>query len=262
MKTPLRDVVDFKSLQILKQLIPQKSIVSSFLLYSGAVELNLSFADRFVIAHTNRSVVYEFWKCIESAPDYVARQSKYFFDNIFQDDSDIFSVESLFEYLQKSWTMVGDDPFTRASYFFLLNRCSESALISSGELNLKYVNPLAFSTLRNIKLKNLHIQFDKDEDFIDAIGREEKSDYLLFPVGVYKHNLFKKVKAAGCETTQVHHKKLYENLSKQDKKWIVLYKNHTSVFDLYKNYNITMVDKYGRQTIKKDKCEDIVIANF
>ena len=34
------------------------------------------------------------------------------------------------------------------------------------------------------------------------------------------------------------------------------------VGDLYKNYNLFMVDKYGKRTLKKDKCEDIVIANF
>ena len=51
-------------------------------------------------------------------------------------------------------------------------------------------------------------------------------------------------------------------LKRRDKKWVVLYKNHKRVFDLYKGYHIIMVDQYGRKTNKKDKCEDIVIANF
>ena len=39
-------------------------------------------------------------------------------------------------------------------------------------------------------------------------------------------------------------------------------KKHLEVFELYKHYNTFMVDKYGKRTIKKDKCEDIIIANF
>ena len=261
MKTPLRDVLDFKSLQVLKQLIPQKSIVSTFLFYSGAIEFNLSHSDRFVVAHTNKGIIYEFWKCVEADSAYVAKQSKYFFDCLFRDESQIFPADSMFQHIQETW-MKRSDPFARASYFFLLNRCSKNGLISSGELNLKNANPLAFSALRNIKFKNFHTHFDKGKDFIDSIRPEEKSDYLLFPVGKYHNILFKSGNVAGCETTPVNHQELYENLKQYDKKWVVLYKNHSDVFKLYEDYAITMVDKYGKRTTKKDKCEDIVIANF
>ena len=261
MKSPIQDGSSFKSAQVLKQLIPKKSIVGSYLLYSGALELSLSSADRFVIAHTTRGVVYEFWKCLETDAEYVAKQSKYFFDNLFQGAGELFSVESTFEHLQEMWA-TRPDPYVRASYFFLLNRCSSNGLVSSGKLDLRHMSPHAFSSLKNVHLKNFHSHFDKADDFIDTINKEDESKYLLFPVGRYSQNLLRSSKIVGPEDTAVRHQKLHDYLKECDKKWIVLYKKHRAVFQLYRGYNTTMVDKYGRKTLKTDDCEDIIIANF
>ena len=259
MKPILKDSLSFKSLRIVKELIPSRSIVSSFLFYSGALEFNLAEDDRFISAHTNRYVVYEFWKCAMEDPFTVAERAKVF-SRLLKDDS-AFSSEKTFTILQENWTKY-EDPWTRSAYFFLLNRCSEVGLVSSGKLNMKYFNPLSITNLKNFKPKNFHIHFVQEESFANILSAAEEPDYLFLPVGEYSYNLFEHGKSKGHETTTVHHKKLYKSLKEQNKKWVVLYKNHSDVFNLYKGNNIIMVDRYGRKTTKKDNCEDIIIANF
>ena len=260
MKSPIRDDLNFKCGSALKQLIPPKSIVSSFLFFSGAVEFNLAANNRFVVGHTNRALVYEFWQHAVTDPLHIATQSKYFFDNLFGDDP-VFTDDKMFTVLQETWFRK-KDPASRTAFFFLLNRCSETGLISSGKLNKHYFNPVALSHLKNFKADNLYIKFDEEEEFTKTLEEDDGSDYLLFPVGRCTHNFFEAGKNKGFETTAVHHEQLCETLKQRDKKWVVLYKNHKRVFDLYNTYHIIMNDQYGRQTTKKDKCEDIVIANF
>jgi hypothetical protein len=259
MKPLIKDNLNFKSLRVVKELIPKKSVVNSFLFYSGALEFNLAEDDRFISARTTRYVVYEFWRCVLEDPFLVGSRAQSFFKLLGDDPH--FSNEKTFAVLQESWPKY-EDPWTRSAYFFLLNRCSERGLISSGKLNIKYFNPLSVINLKSFAIKNFHIHFDGDEDFIDTLDAPKEANYLFFPVGGYGYNLLERGKSKGHETTIIHHKKLYENLQEQNKRWVVLYKKHAGVFDLYNGYNIIMVDKYGRKTNRKDKCEDIVIANF
>jgi len=259
MKSPLRDNLNFKSLRVVKELIPPKSRVDSFLFYSGAMEFNLAEAGSFVVAHTNCFFIYEFWQCALEDPLLIAEEARHYF-KLLKDDS-CFAGDKFFMAMQENWAKQRGS-YTRSAHFFLLNRCSESALISSGKLNTRPFNSLALSNLKSFSAKNFHVQFDRQDNFVETLKTAADSDCLLLPVGRYNYNLLEHGRSAGAETTVVHHQKLYENLREQKKSWIVLYKNHSDVFNLYKDYNIIMVDKYGRKTNRKDKCEDIVIANF
>ena len=62
--------------------------------------------------------------------------------------------------------------------------------------------------------------------------------------------------------TTIFHKELCEYLRDVEKKWMVLYKTHPQLFKLYKDHNITMIDKYGRKTADRDSSEELIIANF
>ena len=70
MKSPIKDLrFTPKSLGVLKEMIPEKSFVDTYLLYSGETEINLAEADRYVVSHTNSYIIYDFWNgfvlCIE-----------------------------------------------------------------------------------------------------------------------------------------------------------------------------------------------------
>ena len=63
MKSPIRENNRFKCLPLLRELIPPGSVINSFLFFDGNLEFGLANSERFIIGHTNRYVVYEFWEC-------------------------------------------------------------------------------------------------------------------------------------------------------------------------------------------------------
>ena len=65
--------------EILK-LVPEGSIVDSYMFFTGELEIALAKYRRFVCAHTTQYVVYEFWKCMakDSAQIYNIVTSEHF----------------------------------------------------------------------------------------------------------------------------------------------------------------------------------------
>ena len=253
MKSPIKESINnFKCLSTLKNMIPRGSVVNSFLFFDGKLELGLADSHRFIVAHTNQYVIYEFWDCAMKDPGRIAEISKFL--------SPIHD-ENIFHILQENWPTYYD-PYVRSALFFLLNRCSENGLISTGRLDTKNYNPFAVSQLKKFRANNFHIEWDQTDEFIKGIENARKADYLLLPVGKFSYNFFEHGKSRGFEMTPVDHQKLFETLHKTEDKWVVVYKAHSKLYNLYKEYNVTMLDKHGKLATKKDNCEEVVIANF
>ena len=109
MKSPIKENINnFKALSVLKDTIPKGSVVDSFLFFSGEVELNLAESERFVIAHTNKYVIYEFWKCAMEDPVRIAEISEFIYP---------IGDEKLFHVFQEDWPKYKDH-FTRSALFF------------------------------------------------------------------------------------------------------------------------------------------------
>ena len=60
----------------------------------------------------------------------------------------------------------------------------------------------------------------------------------------------------------INHRKIKETVNQINKKWVIIYEAHPAIFKLYKDRNITMIDKYGNKTNKKERCTEIIINNF
>ena len=255
MRSPIKDSVNnFKCLRYLQEMIPPGSVFESFLFFGGELEFSLSQNKRFCIAHTNRYVVYEFWKCLMEDSERVY--------NLCLNLQPHLQNENTFYVFQENWFGY-KDPFVRSSLFSLLNRCSTSGLISAGAQDYKNFTPFALSYLKNFNVQNFHLVLDEGKELAYAPGTtEHNSEYLLFPLGRYEYNFFEQGTNKGFEMTTIKHRSFCESLSDIENNWIVLYKHHPEVHRLYKKYNIKMVDKYGRHTKEKDKCEDLIIANF
>jgi len=258
MKTPIKDSLNFKSLNLVKELIPKKSVVNSFLLYSGFFDFELARDGRYVTSHTDKYCIYEFWSCVLYDPERVEDNARFIYNELAKMSAE--EIEILLADVQENLDD-SPDPYVSAAYFFLLNQLSDLNLISSGKMHLKNFNPISLHTLQNFKVDNFHVSHDEKSSFLESVHRQD-SDFLFLPVGNYSYNLFEHGKNKGRETTTVYHKQLFDLLVQIDTQWVVVYKKHLDIFDLYKNYNLFMVDKYGKRTLKKDKCEDIVIANF
>jgi uncharacterized protein YvpB len=60
----------------------------------------------------------------------------------------------------------------------------------------------------------------------------------------------------------VNHRQVARQLKEIERRWIVIYKSHPTLFTTYGHHNITMIDAYGRPTNEKARCEELIIANF
>ena len=238
-----------------EEFIPPGSVVHSFAFYGGEIEFTLAEHNRFVCAHSNRQMVYEFWKC--------AMQEPHRLYNIILADIFKFEGKDMFNILQENWFKYRD-PYMRSAFFYLLNRCSTTGLASSGELDLKDFNaPSLMHLLSFTPPPNFHLKLDEGgPDILDNLSDDLGADYLLIAAGNYKRNLLTSGKALGCEETSIHHRNLKKKLSELESKWIVIYNYHPRLEKLYERHRRLMINRYGRPTESAAACEEIIIANF
>jgi len=255
MKPPVKDLRrPYISTQFHRELIPRGSVVETFLFYSGQLEFSLTDYERFVLAHTTRPPLHEFWACIN---DDASRVYEILTSDIFKFDN-----ENMFEILQETWPTY-PNPYVRSALFFLMNVCSEKGLPSSGNLNITNFNKHSLNRLKTYKKpSNLFITLDKEQELIDSIIETNPTDFLVFPLPSYDYNLFDHGTSVGFEETRVNHTRLLKKLSAIDKKWIVSYPHHEGAQELYKGFEQIMIDKYGKKTNSAAACEELIIVNF
>ena len=255
MRSPLKNLDNHKNtLKYLKKIIPQRSVLDSFLFFDGYLEFNLCENDIFVNAHTNRFVIYEFWLCMMNDSHTISELIK-------SEQIQRIKDKEAFHILQENWARY-KDPYIRSAFFYMLNRCSKRGLVSSGEFDVSSLNAVSINHLKNFRANNFHITYDTNETLISSIEKASNSNILLMPMGKFSLNLFEHGKSLGLEQTFVHHKKLNLLLNGLNKKWILLYKNHPGVSALYKDNHIVMIDQYGNITKDANACEDIIVTNF
>ena len=112
------------------------------------------------------------------------------------------------------------------------------------------------------KQTNFDITYDNCNDFLTALAKASHADFVLLPVGKFSYNLLEEGINRGEEETAVYHKDLKKIVDSLDTKVILIYKYHAAAAKLYKDYNIAMLDEYGRETSDKEKAQELVIANF
>lgn len=242
-----------KCLKQLLEIIPAGSVVDTFLLFSGDVEINLAEYDRFVIAHTNKYAIYEFWWSIQSDP---ARMYKII-------TADQFKFHpTMYEIMQRRWIEF-KDPIVRSAIFFTLNQMSETGNISSGKLVNQQFNPVALGNLRAFKVsENLHFVLDKSEDFMQPLTKELRGEYAIVFAGKFNYNLFDYGKNQSYDTYTVDHRKLKTLLENTDKKLMLIYNFDNRVDKFFKKHNKILIDKYGRTTDNKEEAVEVIVANF
>jgi site-specific DNA-adenine methylase len=122
MKPPVKDLRRrYISSQFHKELIPRGSVAETFVFYSGQLEFLLTDYERFVMAHTTRPPIHEFWACIQKD---ARRVYEILTSEIFKFDN-----ENMFQILQETWGSY-PNPYVRSALFFLMNTCSEQGLLS------------------------------------------------------------------------------------------------------------------------------------
>ena len=260
MKSPLREPAGgSKSIALLKEKIPAGSVVDSFLFLGGEIECNLADNNRFVVAHTSRYVIYEFWRCILGDAQRVAD----IVTHLYPLDSNAYHSKRMFYLLQENWPTY-KDPFMRSALFYLLNRCSQDGHISAGEFADEHLTSRGLSQLRAFTVDNLHVSWDQSEDdFMIGFEKVAPDSTLLIRANPFSYNYFEEGKSKGFEMTTLYHKDLANRLQQlRDRKWIVIYDYHKGVSALYPGSNIQMINQYGRPTEHEHACKELLIANF
>ena len=256
MISPIKSSNSFNCKRDILKIIPEGSVVSTFLFFDGELDLWLAEAERFVSAHTNKYVIYEFWKCVEESPERLIETTKFIQERT-QDSPDMLYL------LQESWA-THKNPYIRSALFFLLNTYSSLNLVSSGRLNMDKFNPISLHRLKRIRMdKNFHLTLCNTEDFLESFEeRTKESDFAIIPAGKFAYNFFKEHQEQAHETTMIDHDHLYNTIRKSQKKIIVLYKFHPHIVKLYKDFAIRYYDSQGNPTNNSKEAKEILIANF
>ncbi|MBT6675192.1 MAG: hypothetical protein HOB02_08210 [Proteobacteria bacterium] len=253
MKSPLKHTKKTaKSLGTVDRLIPSTAIVHSFLFYDGVYEAFLAKKNRFIVGHTTKYVVSEFWQCLKLDARRMGEFIKF---------AHPIADEPMREILQKQWYSY-KDPYVRSGMFFLLNHYSENGIVSSGHTDPDSFNAIHLSNLYNFSFDKFHVVHDDNDDFLEGARKIQKEEYLLFNAGSYSLNIFEEGKSAGEDETRVMHADLKDFFASTTNPCILVYEKHNELFKIYKDYNMIMIDKWGRKVDDREKCQEIVIANF
>ena len=204
------------------------------------------------MAHTNKYVVYEFWRSIMTDASRVAEIVDHFVP---------IENKRMFEVYQDKYAHYRD-PYVRAAIFFVLNQCSDGNLVSSGNLQKSSPDPLCLTYLKNFVANNFHMKFDKEEDIVESFKNINEEEYILIPAGRYSMNLFEEGKSFGLEETKIYHKKIKDFFDTTNKKVVLLYHWSPQVHEWYKGYDLKMYNKWGVHTLNQEDCSEVVIANF
>ena len=244
MSSPLRPNIHFKVNHQLSKLIKPNSKICSYFLYDGNVELSLNKIGHSVFGVTDKDTIFNFWNSVLCDPETLSNYVKFVFNKL--------TIKELYG-LQNNWWEQNNKRMVN-SLFFILNNCSSLGYASCGKININKINKFCFHKLKHFKVSNFSVFYGKN--------KQNNIDYNLLPIGEYSHNIFEQGKNKGPEMYTFNHKEIHARVKDLDKKCILLYKNHPALFNLYKSFNIKMVDKYGRVADNKESCEDLIITNF
>ena len=242
-----------KCLKQLLEIVPPGGVVDTFLLFSGDVEINLAEYNRFVIAHTNKYAIYEFWWSLLSEPERMYKVVT----------ADQFKFHpTMYEIMQRRWVEF-KDPIVRSAVFFTLNQMSETGNVSSGKLIGDNFNPVALGNLRAFKpSSNLHFVLDKGENSIAPLTQDLRGEYAIVFAGKFNYNLFDYGKNKSYDTYSVDHRELKRALDDSNKQLMLVYNFDKRVDRFFKDNKKIMIDQYGNVTDNKEKATEVIIANF
>ena len=239
---------------IVKELIPVGSVIGSHALFDGKIEFSLANDNRFVNAHTSSKQIFIFWKCMMLDPKRVysiVASDTFKFDN----------TEGSHKSLQESWHNYTNSPFLLSSLFFMLNRTSDTGLASFGNIDLSKLSPVVIQKIKTFQMPdNFHVSY-LDKEFIELV-KDDSSDYLFVPAGDFDFGLFEHGKSVAVEETHIKHRELLKIFNEKQKKIVASYNFSEKALNAYSNHNTILVDKYGRETVHKERAKEIVIANF
>ena len=244
MPSPIKNVKNKTNcFSIISKLIKAGEVVDYYPIYSGEIPIKLSLQDRFVVAHTENRVVYEFWYCAKKDPERISKIAEYFFPTL---------NENTFDILKDTW-FTYKDPFVRSALFFLLNRCSKLGMITHGELNVANFNSFAIRDIKNFHADNMHVNFLKDKTIKDF-----NQQCTLINAGKYRISFLENEVILGEEETEIKSDQLLSHFAHQ--KSVFIFKKHKALLKK-QNYEKILIDERGNKTANFDDAKEMILHN-
>lgn len=208
-----------------------------------------------VIANDKFTPLYNFWKHAQSSNNELVDNIKSLLP---------INKEKFYQYRRDLFEI--DDSLLKASYYYIINRCSFSGTTCSGGFSQQ----AADQRLTKSALERLH-SFDGTNfefynldfsDFIDDHSQNDNNTDLIYADPPYY--LEKNSKLYGKQGDlheNFDHKQLFDKLVNCESKFLLCYNDCDFIRELYKDYNIKKVDwSYGMN--KSKTSSEIVITSY
>ena len=235
-----------RAVSLIASKIPEgvTNIVTPFL-GGGSIELGLSSKDYNVTAFTDYRLLYDFWQCALSDPQKLFNMASAFYP---MEDVRTFSM------LQKKVYQPHDE-YLRSALFYVLNHCSVSGSTTGGSIDpgTPRFSPTRISELADFNPSPFELQLDKPSAAL------ETTEYLVGVMPEYmRTNLVEAVVIP--ERPQINHAKFATALRESDcSGWMLLYKYHSDLLDLYADSEMIFLKEGYRVTSNPDRATEVLI---
>ena len=254
MRTPLKEPNNFVSSHVIKKIIPPDVPIKSYAFFSGQMEFPLLKKREKMTFLTNKIAIYDFWKHLLEKPEVVAMHAEAMHEQTTHGTIETYQRELL----------TYREPYMRAAIFYLLNAYSDNGTVSFGTYDINNYNSLFLRRLREL-IKNpyeIELKYYPATYVEEGLQYVEPEDLIFIPVGAYHPPLLISGLSEGFDTYAFNHQQLHNTLSEMENKFVLCYKYSPRLRDLYIDFSLTYVSKYGTPTRHKHLAEDVIITNF
>lgn len=242
-----------RAIPTLEQFLPNdvKSLVSPFF-GGGSFELYLMNTRKIpVIANDKFEPLLNFWRMLQS-------DSRGLYEKV---KSMMPITKEVFIQCKECLFDTSIDNLTRATYYYIINRCSFSGSTCSGGYSKEAAEKrLTLSCLeRMLTFDSTNIRYT-NQDFTTFLSIFDEDEFIFADPPYYLGSKSKLYGSNGDLHESFDHKALYECL-KIKKRWMLCYNDCEYIRELYKEYRIVEVDwSYGMNKTKKSS--EILILSY
>ena len=231
---------------LLTSTIPEgvTKVVTPFL-GGGSLQISLAQKGYDTLAYTEYRLLYDFWKCVMQDPVRGYEMAKAFHP---VEDNRTFMM------LQKKVYQPHDE-YLRSALFYVLNLCSEHGATTSGDMEpgTPRFTKLRLDSLANFEIRPFELEMGNYKKAL------ETTDYLVCEMPNYIPPMILGAVVVP-ERPQISHKKFRRMIEQSNcSGFSLVYRYCEEVMELYKDFDITLLNEGYRPTQTTAKAYEVLI---
>lgn len=232
--------------RVVEQIPEGVSKVITPFLGGGSLELGLTSKGYTVEAYTEYRLLFDFWECVMKDPEKIYQMASGFYP---------IKEQRLFSVLQKK-IYQPDDEYLRSALFYVLNLCADEGRATSGKMEhgAPRFNQIRLNQLANFDAVPFGLQL---ENYVKAL---ETGEFLVCSMPDYiRSNLATAVIIP--ERPQINHKKFARLIRESNcAGYVLLYKYHEDLMELYADEEVIMYGDGYRPTTDPTRATEVIIV--